>query len=166
MSMKILFICTDNNGRSVIAEYSFKQYATNNEIADVDTSSCGTDADSDLTGFSFAHFDELKKLGIDASGHKRTQLTKEMLVDADRVIVFDHEQQKYLKENFGCEAELFDSICFDRETDVTFSGFGKSKDENAIALTHYIYDAIPTLSEAVISREGASELTEEHHGIK
>ena len=150
--MKILFVCTDNNGRSVIAEYSLKQYLERNNIKGISVSSCGTDADTDLTGFSFAHFDELKELGMDVDDHRRTQLTKEMIDSADIVIVFDLKQQDYLKENYGCNAELFNSVCFDQETDVTFSGFGKSKDENAIELTHYIYDAIPTLYKAIIAK--------------
>lgn len=143
--MKILFVCTDNVGRSLIAEYALKQYLLKNKIMDTDVSSCGTNADSDVSDFSVAHFNELKKLGIDASDHKRTQITKEIIDNSDKIVVFDHKQQDHLKEKFGCESELFDFICFGRETEVTFSGFGMSKDENAIALTHYIYNAIPIL---------------------
>ena len=158
MTMKILFVCTDNNGRSVVAEYSLRRYLVNKEITGVEVSSCGTNANSDLNGFSFAHLDVLKKLGMDASDHKRTQLTEGMIVNADWVIVFDHKQQKYLKANFGCDAELFDHICFARDTEVTFSGFGKSKDENAVALAHHINDAIPVFYQIVIAKENLNNI--------
>jgi protein-tyrosine-phosphatase len=59
----VCFVCSDNLGRSVTAEYCLRDYLEQSGITDIAVSSAGTNAHSDITGFSLRHFDELKAYG-------------------------------------------------------------------------------------------------------
>lgn len=144
--MKIVFLCTDNIGRSVIAEYCLKDYLKKVGREDIGVSSVGTDADSDLTGYSMAHFDELKKLGIDASEHKRTQITKEIAENADLIIAMDTSHQQYVLEKFGIKAPLYNELYKNKATSIICSAMGyDNMDQNMRELVHYLYNSMPDL---------------------
>lgn len=145
----IIFVCTDNIGRSLIGEYVLKDYLKKNQINGIDVASTGTDALSDITGFSMAHFNELKKLGIVVSDHKRTQLTKELANNADLLIAFDKTQQKWIKNNLGLEAPLFNQIYKNENSEIKFSNFDGDKNTRAVLLTRYIQQAMPVLFENI-----------------
>lgn len=147
----IVFVCTDNIGRSVIAEYVLKDYIKNNRINNFCILSSGTDASSDISGFSMAHFDELKKLGIDASEHKRRQLTKELVDTADLLISFDTSHQEWIKKHFGIISPLFNQIYKNEESSLRCKEFGENlpKDERMIKITDYIHNAMPVLFENI-----------------
>jgi protein-tyrosine-phosphatase len=90
--MNVLFVCIANVGRSQVTEAYFKLVSRH------DTTSAGTLADEMLTR---AHLSSRKlkdspkrrsvgymsQYGVDISEHERTQLTPEMVAQADRVIV-------------------------------------------------------------------------------
>ena len=107
---KIVFVCTDNIGRSVISEYLLQDYLKKNNIANIEVSSAGINAGSDASKFSMAHFGELKKMGVDASGHKRRQMDKEIADSADLIIASEKLHQDWIKENIGIEVPLFNKI--------------------------------------------------------
>ena len=92
----ILFVCTDNIGRSVIAEYSLKDLLNRNKIDDVFVSSAGTNADSDISGFSMAHFPEMKKV----------KFTKDLLVDTPSIMA-----NPWLKEHAPPQTEQAMPFC-------------------------------------------------------
>ena len=141
--MKIVFVCTDNIGRSVIAEYCLKDYLAKNNNSGIEVSSAGTDADSDLTGFSFAHFDELKKIGIDASGHQRRQITEEIVDDSDLIIAMAQVHEKELKEMFGIDVPLYNEIIKNEKSSIICSSPGhKDLDANMRRLVHYFADSM------------------------
>jgi protein-tyrosine-phosphatase len=144
--MKLLFVCTDNIGRSVTAEYCLKDYLAKQNIASIEVSSAGTDADSDLTGYSMAHFDELRRLGIDTTKHKRTQITKEIADGADLVIAMAANHQQYMLDKFGAKAPLYNEILKNEPTSIVCSALGSiNLDANMRTLVHYINDSIPIL---------------------
>jgi protein-tyrosine-phosphatase len=147
----ILFVCTDNIGRSVIAGYCLKDYFIKNNIKNVSVLSAGTNASSNISGFSMAHFPEMKKLGIDASKHWRRQLTKELFFNADRVIIFDFKNKEWIEQNLGTEVMLFNQLYKGEEMELRTSGdlFTGSHDDRMIQATHYIYDAMPIIWEKI-----------------
>jgi protein-tyrosine-phosphatase len=130
------------------AEYCLKDYLAKNSIENFEVSSAGTDADSDLTGYSMAHFDELKKFGIDASRHQRTQITKEIADEADLIISMDDHHKQYVLEKFGVRSPLYNEISKNESTSILCSAMGgANKDENMQILVHYFHDSMPTLAQ-------------------
>ena len=89
--MKILFVCNANVGRSQAAEALFKR------LSSLDAHSAGTRADEivarsnpptrTLKDSPSPAVPYLKELGVDISQNLRTQLTSEMVQQADKVIV-------------------------------------------------------------------------------
>ncbi|WP_397469523.1 hypothetical protein [Psychrobacillus sp.] len=70
--MNILFICTDNYTRSVIAELCMKDYLRKKNNISVHVGSAGIRANSDISKYSSIHFDIMNEMGIDTSAFKRT----------------------------------------------------------------------------------------------
>lgn len=144
---KILFICTDNYGRSIIAERCLKDYLAKNYISDYEVASAGTNASSDTTGFALSQFSELKKFDIDGSIPQRTQLTPELAKSADLIIIFDHFHKDWLKTNLNLSAPLFNEIYKDESTPINCKNYNDKYpiDEKMIQIVNYIYKAMPTL---------------------
>ena len=153
--MRILFVCTDNIGRSVIAEYCLRIFLKEENIEGVIVASAGTNANSDISGFSLAHFPELKKLGIEVLNHKRTQLTKKMLEDADFVVAFDFSNIEAIEKKFDFKPRLFNQLYKNEETSLKISGpdFSGTMDERMVQTTHYIFDAIPEVWKKLASMQ-------------
>jgi len=143
---KIVFVCTDNVGRSVIGEYVLRDYLSKNNIENIDVSSAGTNASSDTTGFSMAQFGRMKELGIDASGHKRIQLTKEIAKKANLLVIFDDSHKKWIKDTLGLNSILFNEIYKNKQSSIRCKDFATNlpMDDKMIEVTDYIYEAIPT----------------------
>lgn len=83
--MKVLFICKSNAGRSVIADAFFNKLSKKNSA-----SSAGTAVKKEGKQGNPANPKILKileKIDIDASKHKRRQLTYELFKKADMVVV-------------------------------------------------------------------------------
>jgi protein-tyrosine-phosphatase len=104
--MKILFICRGNVGRSQIAEAVFDKITEGkHEVTSAGTwvyDKAGISKDGqllkDLPGAEKIIV-TLSNIGINVSENKRTQLTPEMLSDADKVVVMaeSHTIPDYLK---------------------------------------------------------------------
>lgn len=143
---KILFVCTDNFGRSVIAEYCFRDYLQKNHIDDIKVASAGTNASSDTTGFSIKHLDELKKFGIEAK-IKRIQLTQELAKEADLIICFDQANQSWIKENLNLDVPLFNQVYKKENTPISCKEYPENLtlDEKMPKIADYIYQATPAL---------------------
>ena len=103
--MKILFVCNANVGRSQEAEALFKR------LSSLDAHSAGTRADEivarsnpptrTLKDSPSPAVPYLKELGVDISQNLRTQLTSEMVQQADKVIVMADKDNwpDYLRDN-------------------------------------------------------------------
>lgn len=143
---KIVFVCTDNVGRSVIGEYTSKDYLKKNHIYNMDVTSAGTNASSDTTGFSMTQFDRMKELGIDASDHQRTQLTEKLANQANLLVVFDDSHKKWIKDTLGLNSILFNEIYKNEQSSIRCKDFATNlpMDDKMIEVTDYIYEAIPT----------------------
>ncbi|OQB06250.1 MAG: phosphotyrosine-protein phosphatase [bacterium ADurb.Bin212] len=145
--LSICFLCTDNVGRSIVAEYCLRNYLTKNNIKEINVSSAGTDAASDTSSFSMAHVDEMKKMGINASKHARIQMNQNIVNNTDLIICMDSWHQTWLKEHYGIDAPLFNEIYNKESSSIRVSDPEQktSLDNRMIEITHYINNAIPQL---------------------
>lgn len=153
-AFRVVFICTDNVSRSVIAEYCLRDYLQRHRIDGFSVASAGTNAASDTSSFSMAHLAELRRLGIDASGHRRTQLTGEMTRDADLLIAMADNHQDWIREHCGLEVPLFSELSSGEAVSIRVlpPGPGTGRDQTLIAVTRAIHEAIPYLARELLSR--------------
>lgn len=93
----ILFVCTGNSCRSVMAEGIFRKMLDKAGKKNIRLSSAGTAA---LTGMKPPREVEevMRKEGMDVSHHRATPLTTDLIDEADLVLVMDkYHQQAILK---------------------------------------------------------------------
>lgn len=147
---KILFVCTDNFGRSVIAEYCLKDYLQKHQIDNMEVSSAGTNASSNTSGFSVAHIGELKKLGIDVK-IDRIQLTKALADQSNLIICFDEPNKTWIKENLDLNIPLFNEAYKNESDPISCKSYPENMtlDEKMIQIADYIYKATPVLREKI-----------------
>ncbi|MFH0876652.1 MAG: L-threonylcarbamoyladenylate synthase [Candidatus Omnitrophota bacterium] len=95
----ILFVCTGNSCRSVMAEYLMKKYIKDNSRSDLDVSSAGTFA---FFGMGPTH--ETQHLvgaeGMDASAHHAQRVSAQNLRQADFVLCMERRHQEDLIRQF------------------------------------------------------------------
>lgn len=91
MNYKICFVCTGNACRSPFAECVTKKLLADAGIGDIEVFSLGT-LDWGENPRDAAMVDVAKELGYDLSG-TTTAITREKLMEADAVIVFDERHR-------------------------------------------------------------------------
>lgn len=148
---KILFICTDNVGRSLTAKYLLEDWLLKNGRDDIEVSSAGINTTSDVSSFSMDHIGKLKEMGIDVVGYTRTQLTYEILSEHDLAIVMDEEEQVWVRERFNVEIPLYNEIYKNEKTPVliTVPGMTETIPERLMEMVDYIAESIPVLAEKI-----------------
>ncbi len=53
--------------------------------------------------------------GVDVSGHRQRQLTRELIEGADLLIAMGVNHREFVRRAFGLEVPLFNRVCFDRD---------------------------------------------------
>jgi len=97
MDKKILFVCTGNTCRSVMAQGLFKNMLREEGIKDVKVSSAGIDA---LPSFAIYGVLEkvLKEEDIEISNHKPTRVTPQIVKDANLILVMEKRHKEAILE--------------------------------------------------------------------
>ena len=101
---RVLFVCTGNTFRSLIAEYCLAHFLKTNAISGISVSSAGTVAQPAVP--DPRTIAELNKLGIHVS-HRQRKLTRSLLRESDLVIAMAKDHQDFIRENFGESVPLF-----------------------------------------------------------
>jgi hypothetical protein len=148
---KILFICTDNVGRSLTAKYLLEDWLRKNDRNDIEVNSAGINATSDISSFSMDHLGKLKEMGVDVSDYKRTQLTQEILLEHDLAIVMDEDEQVWVRDRFEIELPLYNEIYKNENSSVliTIPGMTETISERLIKMVDYISESIPVVAEKI-----------------
>ncbi len=115
----VLFVCTGNSCRSVMAEMLLKKYLKAEGKSHIKVSSAGIGA---IEGFSptAETIEVMKEEGIDVKGFKSTKVSKNLIKDADLILVMEplHKQEVikavpeaaskiYLLKEFGLDERSF-----------------------------------------------------------
>ncbi len=127
---RVLFVCTGNTFRSVIAEYYLKNYLKKKGINNISVSSAGIIAESQKINPFVLQV--LKAKGIDASKHKQKKLTYEMIKNSDVIIALHKEHQDFIEKNFGLYVQLFNEIALEKSlsvSDIDSINNGPNKEE-------------------------------------
>jgi len=97
MYRNILFVCTGNTCRSVMAQGLFKNMLRKEGIKDVKVSSAGIAA---LPSFAIYGVLEkvLKEEDIEISNHKPTRVTPQIVKDADLILVMERRHKEAILE--------------------------------------------------------------------
>lgn len=105
----ILFVCTGNVFRSMVAEYALKAHLKSNAVYVVESAGIKA-ANQPILPLLREH---LKEKGIDPCGHRPRQLTGKMLERGDLVIAMSTDHQEFIKRQFGREVPLFSEAVYD-----------------------------------------------------
>ena len=112
----ILFVCTGNSCRSVLAEGLLKKYLEEKRRNDIRVISAGTGA---VDGFSPMEntIEVMKKEDVDVSGYKTALVTDEMIKTADLVFVMEEfHKDKILERVPDAKDKTFLLRAFKRES--------------------------------------------------
>ncbi len=100
----ILFVCTGNTFRSLIAEYSLKSFLRKHAIPGMLVSSAGTIAQPSTP--DPRTIAELSALGIRVS-HQQRRLTRRLLRESNLVVAMAKDHQEFIRQNFDESVPLF-----------------------------------------------------------
>lgn len=145
----ILFVCTGNVFRSLVAEHALR--ARVGTGAGCLVGSAGIEA-RPQPGHPLVAA-RLREKGADASGHVQRKLTDDLLTGADLVVAMGFDHRDFIRLNFGREVPLFNQICYEKDEPVLDVGEAipdwESRQEEAriytLRVIDYIWDAIPAL---------------------
>jgi protein-tyrosine-phosphatase len=111
---RILFVCTGNIFRSMIAEHALRAALGDDRRYQV--GSAGTEAE--IQEMMPRVRERLLERGIDPSAHRQRRLTLEMLEEADLVVAMGLDHRQFIRSQWGRQVLLFNQACHDREEPV------------------------------------------------
>lgn len=107
----ILFVCTGNVFRSVVAEYATRLHLEPDNLCVV--GSVGIEAKPQSVHPWVRHC--LKEKGADVSTHMQRKLTRELLEGTDLVVAMSRDHQTFIRQVFEVDVPLFKEICYGRD---------------------------------------------------
>lgn len=96
--MKILFVCTGNTCRSPMAEGILRAMG-NEKNMNVEVKSAGISV-YDGERASKNTIEAMKKIGIDISEHKASQLHKDLVEEADLILTMSYSHKDFILANY------------------------------------------------------------------
>jgi protein-tyrosine phosphatase len=146
MVNSILFICTGNVFRSVVAEYALKTRL--GPASPYEIGSAGTEALPHPIPTLIHH--RLLEKGADPSQHVQRRLTQELLERTDLVVAMGLNHREFIRRHFRREALLFNQVCFQREEPVWDVHEAVPQwDLNVVAARDYMLSVIDYLWDAM-----------------
>lgn len=113
-AISILFVCTGNIFRSVVAEHALK--AALGSQSDWDVGSAGTEAVPQ--GMHPLIQRRLEEKGADVSRHVQRRLTRALLERIDLPVAMGRDHRAFIRRHFGLDVPLFEQICSGTEASV------------------------------------------------
>lgn len=153
----ILFVCSGNVFRSVVAEYALK--------AQVSPEARGRIGSAGIEAFPQTMHpliqSRLREKGADPSRHVQRKLTAALLQEAEMVVAMGLNHRDFIRQAFGRDALLFNQICYEREEGVLDVGEAIPKWEqnlpaagaHILSVIDHIWSAMPAFL-ARIGRPG------------
>jgi protein-tyrosine phosphatase len=149
----ILFICTGNIFRSMVAEYALR--AALGPSSSVVVGSAGIAAEPQAMHPMVR--DRLLAKGIDPSAHVQRKLTRDLLQAVDLPVAMGLDHRSFIREQFDLDVLLFNEICYQREESVqdvheAIPDWHLDLDRArayALSVVDYIWDATPAFLASV-----------------
>lgn len=142
--MKILFLCTDNFTRSVIAELCMRDYIVKNNLDSINVASAGIRGNSDISQYSTIHFEIMEELNIDTSNFKRTQFKEDHFHEYDEIIGMSELHKEHIKNEYNREIRLFNELYKGDNTSVNIGAPDNIEfNEQMRSLVNYLKRAVP-----------------------
>jgi protein-tyrosine phosphatase len=114
MARSILFVCTGNIFRSLVAEYAVRaQFGSRSPYS---VESAGIEARCQTIHPVIR--DRLILKGADPSAHVQRKLTQEVIERVDLIIAMGEDHRDFIQRRFGRRAPLFNEVSLGRETPI------------------------------------------------
>ncbi len=114
MTQSILFVCTGNIFRSMVAEYALHaQFGTGHPYR---VESAGIEAKPQIIHPVIRA--RLVQKGIDPVEHVQRKLTQELIDRVDLIIAMGHDHREWIQQRFGCKVPLFNQVSFGMEVPI------------------------------------------------
>ena len=97
--LNVMFVCTGNACRSVMAEALFKKTLAEKSTQRINVKSRGTAASKTYRVPPIV-LSLMSEKDIDLKGHKSTQLTKTCVETSDLILVMDEHHKQYISKHF------------------------------------------------------------------
>lgn len=152
----ILFVCSGNIFRSLVAEYALK--AVVDRRSGYVISSAGIEAVPQPVHPMI--LERLREKGADATCHIPRRLTRDLLEAATLPVAMGLNHQAFLRREFQREVPLFNEVCFDRAEPILDVGEAvpdwrvnsEAARDYALAVVDYIWQAMPSFLARLPSR--------------
>jgi histidine triad (HIT) family protein len=154
----VLFVCTGNTFRSMIAECLFKKYLADNKISGWKVGSAGIIAKKNY--IDPKTIESLKRLGIKRIGHRQRKLTKNMLGMYDVIVVMDETHRDFIRSELNYRnVLLFNELAINKHSSIwdidevkDFETDRKAVEKKIERTVKYIYREIPALFKNISER--------------
>ena len=107
----VLFVCTGNIFRSLVAEYALKRMLQTWVVG-----SAGIEAKPQVVHEWVQA--RLKAKGADATLHVQRRLSQKLIEETDLIIAMASSHQAFIREQYGREVPLFNFLCFERNDSI------------------------------------------------